>query len=170
MEWTKAWGGVIDLHAICKVNGVTPQAEMEAWLKTEIYVPRDTVITAMVGFESPSRANRISNGIGKQGECEANGRLIVNGIDIHPAKEWNEPEKYGYRYNTWHKPENEEPYTDEQLFWMREPAQVPLKAGWNTIMLYAPRLFAINNWVAAFIPVYIDQNGRLHEVEGLKFR
>ncbi|MBQ5875714.1 MAG: hypothetical protein IIW60_07575, partial [Alistipes sp.] len=61
------WGGVIDLHAICKVNGVTPNAEMEAWLKTEIYVPRDTVITAMVGFESPSRANRISNGIGKQG-------------------------------------------------------------------------------------------------------
>ena len=170
MQWTKAWGGVIDLHAICKVNGVTPQAEMEAWLKTEIYVPRDTVITAMVGFESPSRANRISNGIGKQGEWEANGRLIVNGIDIHPAKEWNEPEKYGYRYNTWHKPENEEPYTDEQLFWMREPAQVPLKAGWNTIMLYAPRLFAINNWVVAFIPVYIDQNGRLHEVEGLEFR
>jgi hypothetical protein len=170
MQWTKAWGGVIDLHAICKVNGVTPQAEMEAWLKTEIYVPRDTVITAMVGFESPSRANRISNGIGKQGEWEANGRLIVNGIDIHPSKEWNEPEKYGYRYNTWHKPENEEPYTDEQLFWMREPAQVPLKAGWNTIMLYAPRLFAINNWVAAFIPVYIDQNGRLHEVEGLEFR
>lgn len=170
MQWTRAWGGVIDLHAICKVNGVTPKDEMEAWLKTEIYVPRDTVITAMVGFESPSRANRISNGIGKQGEWEANGRLIVNGIDIHPAKEWNEPEKYQYRYNTWFRPENEEPYTDEQLFWMREPAQVPLKAGWNTIMLYAPRLFAINNWVAAFIPVYIDENGGLHEVEGLKFR
>lgn len=170
MQWTKAWGGVIDLHAICKINGVTPNAEMEAWLKTEIYVPRDTVITAMVGFESPSRANRISNGIGKQGRWEANGRLVVNGIDIHPAKEWNEPEKYHYRYNTWHKPENEEPYTDEQLFWMREPALVPLQAGWNTVMLYAPRLFAINNWVAAFIPVYIDDKGRLHEVEGLKFR
>lgn len=170
MQWTKAWGGVIDLHAICKVNGVTPENEMDAWLKTEIYVPRDTVITAMVGFESPSRANRISNGIGKQGRWEANGRLIVNGIDIYPAKEWNEPEKYGYRYNTWHKPENEEPYTDEQLFWMREPARIPLKAGWNTIMLYAPRLFAINNWVAAFIPVYIDEKGHLHEVAGLKFR
>ena len=170
MQWTKAWGGVIDLHAICKVNGVTPEAEMEAWLKTEVYVPRDTVITAMVGFESPSRANRISNGIGKQGSWEADGRLVVNGIDIHPAKEWNEPEKYHYRYNTWHKPENEEPYTDEQLFWMREPALVPLKAGWNTVMLYAPRLFAINNWVAAFLPVYIDEEGHLHEVEGLKFR
>ncbi len=170
MKWTKARGGVIDLHAICKVNGVTPNAEMEAWLKTEIYVPRDTVITAMVGFESPSRANRISNGIGKQGRWEANGRLVVNGVDIYPSKEWNEPGKYNYHYNTWHKPENEEPYTDEQLFWMREPALVPLKAGWNTVMLYAPRLFAINNWVAAFIPVYIDDKGRLHEVEGLKFR
>ena len=170
MKWTKAWGGAIDLHAICKVNGVTPNAEMEAWLKTEIYATRDTVITAMVGFESPSRANRISDGIGKQGLWEAGGRLIVNGIDIYPAKEWNEPGKYNYHYNTWHRPENEEPYTDEQLFWMREPALVPLKAGWNTVMLYAPRLFAINNWVAAFIPVEVDKDGRLHEVEGIKFR
>ena len=170
MKWTKAWGGAIDLHAICKVNGVQIETEMEAWLKTEIYATRDTVITAMVGFESPSRANRISNGIGKQGLWEAGGRLIVNGIDIYPSKEWNEPGKYNYHYNTWHKPENEEPYTDEQLFWTREPAYIPLKAGWNTIMLYAPRLFNINNWVAAFIPVEVDKDGRLHEVEGIKFR
>ncbi|MBP3565914.1 MAG: family 20 glycosylhydrolase [Alistipes sp.] len=170
MKWTKAWGGAIDLHAICKVNGVKIETEMEAWLKTEIYATRDTVITAMVGFESPSRANRISNGIGKQGLWEAGGRLIVNGIDIYPSKEWNEPGKYNYHYNTWHKPENEEPYTDEQLFWTREPAYIPLKAGWNTIMLYAPRLFNINNWVAAFIPVEVDKDGRLHEVEGIKFR
>ena len=170
MKWTKAWGGAIDLHAICKVNGVKIETEMEAWLKTEIYATRDTVITAMVGFESPSRANRISNGIGKQGLWEADGRLIVNGIDIYPAKEWNEPGKYNYHYNTWHRPENEEPYTDEQLFWTREPAYIPLKAGWNTIMLYAPRLFNINNWVAAFIPVEVDKDGRLHAVEGIKFR
>ena len=170
MKWTKAWGGAIDLHAICKVNGVKTETEMEAWLKTEIYATRDTVITAMVGFESPSRANRISNGIGKQGLWEADGRLIVNGIDIYPSKEWNEPGKYNYHYNTWHKPENEEPYTDEQLFWTREPAYIPLKAGWNTIMLYAPKLFNINNWVAAFIPVEVDKDGRLHEVEGIKFR
>ncbi len=170
MKWTKAWGGAIDLHAICKVNGVKTETEMEAWLKTEIYATRDTVITAMVGFESPSRANRISNGIGKQGLWEAGGRLIVNGIDIYPSKEWNEPGKYNYHYNTWHRPENEEPYTDEQLFWTREPAYIPLKAGWNTIMLYAPRLFNINNWVAAFIPVEVDKDGRLHEVEGIKFR
>lgn len=170
MKWTKAWGGAIDLHAICKVNGVKIETEMEAWLKTDIYATRDTVITAMVGFESPSRANRISNGIGKQGLWEADGRLIVNGIDIYPSKEWNEPGKYNYHYNTWHKPENEEPYTDEQLFWTREPAYIPLKAGWNTIMLYAPRLFNINNWVAAFIPVEVDKDGRLHEVEGIKFR
>lgn len=170
MKWTKAWGGAIDLHAICKVNGVKIETEMEAWLKTEIYATRDTVITAMVGFESPSRANRISNGIGKQGLWEADGRLIVNGIDIYPSKEWNEPGKYNYHYNTWHKPENEEPYTDEQLFWTREPAYIPLKAGWNTIMLYAPRFFNINNWVAAFIPVEVDKDGRMHEVEGIKFR
>lgn len=170
MQWTRAWGGTIDLHAICEVNGIEAQAEMEAWLKTEIYVKRDTVITAMVGFESPSRANRISNGIGRQGRWEADGRIIVNGVDIFPAKEWAEPEKYKYLHNTWGKPANEEPYTDEQLFWMREPARIPLKAGWNTILLYAPKHFKINNWIASFVPVKVDDKGRLHEAEGLKFR
>lgn len=170
MQWTRAWGGAIDLHAICAVNGVNLQPEMEAWLKTEIYVRQDTIIEAMVGFESPSRANRISNGIGQQGRWEAEGRLIVNGVDVYPAQEWNEPGKYRYWYNTWHKPENEEPYTDEQLFWTRKPAKIALKAGWNTIMLYAPRHFNINNWVAAFIPVEVDEQGHLHEAKGLKFR
>lgn len=170
MQWIKAWGGAIDLHAICRENGVAPKGEMVAWLKTEIYVKQDTVITAMVGFESPSRANRISNGIGQQGRWEAEGRLIVNGEDVYPSVEWNEPGKYRYWYNTWHKPENEEPYTDEQLFWTRTPAKISLKAGWNTIMLYAPRHFNINNWVAAFIPVKVDSQGCLHEAEGLKFR
>ncbi|MBR4995576.1 MAG: family 20 glycosylhydrolase [Alistipes sp.] len=170
MKWTKAWGGVIDLHALCRDNGIKPNGKMDAWLKTEIYVERDTVIKAMVGFESPSRANRISSGIGEQGCWEGGGRLIVNGVDIYPAEEWREPAKYKYLYNTWHKPANEEPYTDEQLFWMREPALVPLKAGWNSVMLYAPRLFNINNWVAAFIPVRVDDKGALHEAEGVKFR
>ena len=143
---------------------------MEAWLETEIYVERDTVITAMVGFESPARSNRISDGIGKQGRWETEGQLFVNGIEIFPSFDWQEPEKYRYHFNTWGHPGGEIPYTDEQLFWTRTPSRIPLKSGWNKIRLHSSRLFNINNWVAAFIPVSIDQNGKLSEAKGLRMR
>ena len=170
MKWTKAWGGVIDLHALATANKVELKPQMEAWLETEIYVERDTVITAMVGFESPARSNRISDGIGKQGRWEAEGQLFVNGIEIFPSFDWHEPEKYRYHFNTWGHPGGEIPYTDEQLFWTRTPSRIPLKSGWNKIRLHSSRLFNINNWVAAFIPVSIDQNGKLSEAKGLRMR
>ena len=170
MRWTKAWGGVIDLHALAAANKVELKPQMEAWLETEIYVERDTVITAMVGFESPARSNRISDGIGKQGRWEAGGQLFVNGIEIFPSFDWHEPEKYRYHFNTWGHPGGEIPYTDEQLFWTRTPSRIPLKSGWNKIRLHSSRLFNINNWVAAFIPVSIDQNGKLSEAKGLRMR
>ena len=170
MRWTKAWGGVIDLHALAAANKVELKPQMEVWLETEIYVERDTVITAMVGFESPARSNRISDGIGKQGRWEAEGQLFVNGIEIFPSFDWHEPEKYRYHFNTWGHPGGEIPYTDEQLFWTRTPSRIPLKSGWNKIRLHSSRLFNINNWVAAFIPVSIDQNGKLSEAKGLRMR
>ena len=170
MKWTKVWGGVIDLHALAAANKVELKPQMEAWLETEIYAERDTVITAMVGFESPARSNRISDGIGKQGRWEAEGQLFVNGIEIFPSFDWQEPEKYRYHFNTWGHPGGEIPYTDEQLFWTRTPSRIPLKSGWNKIRLHSSRLFNINNWVAAFIPVSINQNGKLSEAKGLRMR
>lgn len=170
MQWTKAWGGVIDLHAIAAANKTELKPQMEAWLETEIYVERDTVITAMVGFESPARSNRISDGIGKQGRWESEGQLFVNGVEIFPSQDWQEPEKYRYHFNTWGHPAGELPYTDEQLFWTRTPSRIPLKKGWNKIRIHSSRLFAINNWVAAFIPVTVDKNGRISEAKGLRFR
>ena len=170
MQWTKAWGGVIDLHAIAAANKTELKPQMEAWLETEIYVERDTVITAMVGFESPARSNRISDGIGKQGRWESEGQLFVNGVEIFPSQDWHEPEKYRYHFNTWGHPAGELPYTDEQLFWTRTPSRIPLKKGWNKIRIHSSRLFAINNWVAAFIPVSVDKNGRISEAKGLRFR
>ena len=170
MKWTKVWGGAIDLHALATVNEVEILPQMEAWLETEIYVERDTVITAMVGFESPARSNRISNGIGKQARWESEGELYVNGVEIFPTEDWQEPEKHKYHFNTWGHPSGEEPYTDEQLFWARTPSRIPLKQGWNSIRLRSQRLFNINNWVVAFIPVSVDSEGRLSEAQGIRFR
>lgn len=169
MKWVDVRGGVMDLMALCKKHGIEVQRTMDAWAETRIWAERDTVMTAMVGFEAPARSNRVSNGIGDQGHFEADGRVFVNGTEVFPAEPWKEPGKYQYRFNTWHTIENEIPYTEEQLFWMRSPAVVPLKAGWNTVRLYCPRLFELNHWCVTFMPVTVSEDNHLSEAKGFRY-
>lgn len=167
----QAWGGCIDLNELCKVNGVTPGADrIHATLTTEIFVQNDTVITAWTGFDSPARSNRMSDGIGEQGKWEWSAQVFAGDTEIFPPKPWNEPGKYRYHYPTWHKQPNEEPYTDEQFFWTREPARIPLKAGWNTITLECPRVFNAAIWIAAFVPVTQAEDGSVTEATGIRYR
>ena len=165
----KAWGGCIDLNALCKENGIPQSEAADIWLSTEIFVERDTVITAWIGFDSPSRSTRMSDGIGEQGKWETGAHVCVSSqstatqTEIFPAAPWNEPGAYRYHHQTWHQSPNELPYTDEQFFWMREPARVPLKAGWNTVVLHCPHTLNSPNWHAAFIPVTIRPDGSVSE-------
>lgn len=170
MEWKDAWGGVIDMNAFCRKYGVRLLPEMEAWMETEIYASSDTVITAWVGFEAPGRATRMSDGIGSQGHWEASGRLFVNGDEIFPPVPWKEPGRYRYHEHTWHGAAAEIPYTDEQFCWMREPARVPLKKGWNKVTLYCPRVFPNDYWLVSFIPVTRGPGGHVSEAAGISFR
>lgn len=170
IEETEIYGGCVDLNKFCKDNGVAPGKErIEAHLTTNIYVDKDTVITAWIGFDSPARSNRKSDGIGEQGKWEFSARAFVGETEIFPAKPWNEPGKYRYHHNTWHREPNELPYTDEQFFWTREPAQIPLKAGSNTIKLYCPRVFDANVWIAAFVPITTDLDGSISEAHGIRY-
>lgn len=170
MQWRKARGGVVDMKAFCSLNGVKVLPTMDAWMKTEIYVESDTTITAWLGFDSPSRSSKMSDGIGWQGEWEAQGRLFVNGEEVFPKFPWNEPGKYRYFYPTWHKAPQEDPYTKEQFCWLRQPAYLPLHEGWNKIELYCPRVFPADLWQVTFIPVHIDGNGHVSEAKGIQFR
>lgn len=170
--WAPAYGGVIDIKAFAQKHKVEVLESMDAWMRTEVYSPCDTVVDAWVGFESPVRNSRISDGIGPQGLWENDGRLYVNSREVFPSQPWSEPGKYQYHFNTWGMPAMEIPYTREQLFWVRrQTAKVALRQGWNEVMLYCPRKF--NNtycWIAAFIPITIDGNGHVSEVSGLKYR
>jgi hypothetical protein len=115
------------------------------------YSEEETTIEAWVGFEAAARSNRISGGIGPQGKWENKGRLFVNENEIFPSQSWNEPEKYAFHFNTWAKPEEEFPYTDEQFYWMREPVKINLKKGNNEVKLYIPKTFKGQRWSFAFI-------------------
>ena len=170
MQWRAARGGVIDMKAFCRHHGVEVRPSMDAWMRTEIYAEADTTITAWLGFDSPGRATKMSHGIGLQGEWEAEGRLFVNGVEVLPRLPWNEPGKYRYHKDTWHQAPEEVPYTAEQFCWMRQPAYLTLRKGWNRVEIYCPRVFDAKTWQVTFIPIHIDTNGHVSEAKGLRFR
>lgn len=151
-----ARGGAIDVNDLCTENEIAVGDTISAWATTEIYSERDTIINVWVGFEAAARSNRISGGIGKQGKWENDGRLFVNGVEYFPAQEWKEPGEYEFHFNTWHKPEEELPFTDEQFYWMREPVTINLKEGRNEIRLYIPKTFRGQRWSFGFMGIPIN--------------
>ena len=148
-----ARGGAVDVNDLCTENSITVGDTVSAWAFTNINSECDTTIKVWVGFEAAARSNRISGGIGPQGKWENQGRLFVNDKEYFPAQKWNEPEKYEFHFNTWHKPEEELPYTDEQFYWMREPLSIDLKQGDNEIKLYIPKTFRGQRWSFGFLKV-----------------
>ncbi|MBR2052218.1 MAG: family 20 glycosylhydrolase [Bacteroidales bacterium] len=148
-----ARGGAVDVNDLCTENSITVGDTVTAWAFTDIYSESDTTIKVWVGFEAAARSNRISGGIGPQGKWENQGRLFVNDIEYFPSQEWNEPEKYAFHFNTWHKPEEELPYTDEQFYWMREPVTINLKKGNNEVKLFIPKTFKGQRWSFGFLEV-----------------
>lgn len=144
---------------------------MVAWLKTEIYSDTDREIRAWVSLETPSRSTRRSAGIGEQGKWETGGKVLVNGEEVLPPTPWNEPGMYSYHFSTYKYADIQNlPWTNEQLFWMREPAKIKLKSGWNTLLIEAPLHYKTPFWYVSFTPVEVGADGRLTEVQGLQYR
>ena len=170
-EWTTAWGGSVNLYKIGQEKGVKFEEKMKAWLRTEIYSGQEREICAWVSFETPSRSTRRSAGIGEQGQWETGGKIFVNGEEVLPPSPWKEPGMYSYHFSTYGYPDIQNlPWTDEQLFWMREPAKIKLRKGWNTILMEAPLHYSTPFWFVSFTPVEIGEDGRLTEVKNLEYR
>ena len=66
---------------------------------------------------------------------------------------------------------DEEPFTDQE-YYMREPTQIHLRAGWNHVKLTLPNPSANgktkHRWVGTFIPV-AGTTDHPHEVPGLEY-
>ena len=171
MKWEKAYGGSVNLHAFAKAHGGYTGAQRIAYLKTEIYSDKDREISAWVSLETPSRSTRRSAGIGEQGEWETGGKVTINGEPVVPPTPWNEPGMYSYHFSTYKYPDIQNlAWTNEQLFWMREPAKIKLKKGWNTLLIEAPLHYQTPFWYVSFSPVEVGKDGRWTEVQGLKYR
>jgi hypothetical protein len=171
MKWTKAYGGSVNLYALGKQHGVKSGEKMIAWLKTEIYSEEEREIRAWVSLETPSRSTRRSAGIGEQGEWETGGKVTINGEPVTPPTPWNEPGAYAYHFSTYKYADIQNlPWTNEQLFWMREPAVIKLRKVWNTLRMDANLLYKTPFWFVSFTPVEYDADGKITEVKGLRYR
>ena len=149
---TVVYGDIADLDALCRMHGIEAAESVECRLRRTIESPCDTVRLFKAGFDSPARSNRISGGIAQQGEWPNGGYVEVNGRRIAPPM-WQEPGAYAFHFNTWARPEEEHPYTDEQLYWMNEPVEIALQRGLNTIEVGVSRCFRGQRFHAAFIEV-----------------
>ncbi len=148
----KAWGGAIDLDALCRVHGIEANNLKEVVAETVLTVSQDTLIKVWIGFDTPARSDRMSTGIGQQGAWENGGRCWVNGQEIVPPQAWKEPGRYNYPFHTWHKAQEEEPFTNEQFYWMRPAVEIRLNQGNNHIRIVNPHSFKGQRWSFAFIP------------------
>ncbi len=147
----RVYGDVIDLDALCRSLGIKDGVNVDCRLSRTITAASDTVARYKIGFDSPARSNRISDGIPRQGEWENFGKVVLNGDYIVAPPVWQEPDTYRYHYNTWAKPEEELPYTNEQLYWMRDPIKLPLKEGVNTVELSIKRHFKGQRFQVGFV-------------------
>jgi hexosaminidase len=165
----RVWGGTVTLGSR-HGESVFPHAVIsDVYAVTWIRSDTGRNVRAWIGFETPDRSNRQYGGIPEQGQWDAWGADIwVNEIRVAPPR-WQQPDKFKYLNPTWDTPANEIPLTDEELYWTREPAIVPLVTGWNRLLIKAPCGYLEQNWSFTFVPVRQNASGRWVEDESLTY-
>lgn len=111
---------------------------------THVWSPKDQQMPAWIGFHGSSRSDRRGALVFNQGEWHPKKPWIrVNGKFIAPSK-WENPPA-GQR-------NDETPFTNEDYFF-RPPSLIPLKKGWNEVLLKIPHRRSDWKWMFTFIPV-----------------
>ena len=171
--------GTVCLHHWCDddqdmansfVEGKTGTATLETWIRSDS--PR--TIGVWVGFTHYSRSASRGRGLPEDGEWDAPSkgvRVEVNGRVVPPPK-WARP---GLKYIAVHP---EIPYSNNivelpfagEEYWMREPMQVSLDAGWNHVRIVVPHTAKKYRyeWVSTFVPVE-GTSDHPHEAAGLEY-
>lgn len=149
-----AYGGTILLSDATHTNGLYRDTKSNlAFAETVIVSDRQRTIDAWLGFETSARSNRKGSGVPPDGKWDAFGaEVTLNGRAVPPPR-WRNPGANQFLRHTWHQPPNEIPFTDEELFWTREPARMQLQPGLNRVRIRVPRGYPIQTWQFAMVPV-----------------
>ncbi len=156
LEWKAARGNTLIFRDRFKQGGYFPDAAIGqiAYAETILQSDSDQEIEAIIGFETPLRANRIYSGIPENGNWDNNGgKIWINGEELR-GPVWENPGWKPSKLSGWgSKLDQEIPWSAEELYWTRKPARIKLKKGENTIRIEAPYTNDYQNWMVTFIPV-----------------
>ncbi len=176
LRWKTAHGGVIpvDFHVPVPSGpssspGKPTRVPGVGYALTYVHAERDVVMRVQVGFETPTRSNRMYAGIPPTGSWDANGGAVFVNDAPAPAPAWKSPGTRRLMRPSWAAPEELIPIDDEELYWMREPASIALKAGWNKILVKLPAGHPGRRSSFAFLPVRQDATGRWVEDLSVRF-
>ncbi|WP_171017287.1 family 20 glycosylhydrolase [Maribacter sp. ACAM166] len=165
LAWIPATGNTLIMKQRWVNTGYFSESEpgQTVYARTYVYSDTEKVINAWINFETPARSNRVYSGIPKNGELDANGGMIsINGTQIAGPK-WQNPGWKTTRQQGWGLPiEQETPWANEELYWLRKPTSLHLKKGWNKIFVKIPYKTEFQNWMFTFIP--LDMDGLLFSI------
>ncbi len=163
IEPESATGNTLVLKQRWLKNGYFPKAKagQVVYAFTNLHSDKEREVAVWINFETPLRANRIYSGIPQNGSWDnCGGKLWVNGIELE-GPEWENPGWTSSKQSGWGTPgEQEIPWADEELYWLRTPVKVKLEKGWNRIVVKIPYATDFQNWMFTFVPL---------EMEGLRF-
>lgn len=105
-----------------------------------------------VGINMPERSHRMWQGVPGQGQWDAFGATVtLNGKPLAPPK-WRKPGNLKVLRSVWRSPIKENPWTTEDLYWLREPVVIDLKAGKNELVInsklgHKNQVWQVSAWI-----------------------
>lgn len=154
-------GGTVWVNHFFGFPGHLPRnGEGTVYGLTHIHADRDREVGFWLGFQEPSRSGGRNGGPNPpMGQWSVyHSKVWVNGTPVQ-APVWEQP---GLAMGT-----AEVPFVDE-LYMVRKPTMVPLRKGWNQVLVKAPYRKIGRKWMFTCVPVD-GEGGHVREVEGLRF-
>jgi hypothetical protein len=158
-RWIDVVGATIAVNHVTYDGWLPKTSAGTVYVLTYIWAPRAGMVEFWIGFNGPSRSNRRGNPNPGQGEWSTTGSKVwINDSAVAPPV-WKQPGAVADPQET--------PLVDEDYFY-RKPISVALKAGWNKVLVKAPKAEKTWTWALTCVPVQVDGD-RVREVEGLRF-
>ncbi|NJB87624.1 hypothetical protein GGR26_003408 [Lewinella marina] len=151
-------GATLHLKHFFGFPAVTEASSGTFYAFSRIYSPDDRMQDFWIGFQGWSRSGGRRGGpTPERGQWHhSNPQVWVNGNEIAPPA-WRQP---GVAAAS-----DEIPFVDEDYFY-RTPTAVPLRRGWNDILLKVPHTAAGWKWMFTCVPVRVTEAG-VREATGL---
>lgn len=159
-RWTQGRGGTIHINHFFGFAGHLPAVQSgTAYGLTYVHSDTDRTAAFWIGFNGPSRSERRRGAPNPhQGQwSNVYSAIWINDQPIDPPI-WKQP-------GLGNDPER--PFVDEDYFY-RDPVQVPLKAGWNKILVKAAKASPAWKWMFTCVPIEWDGK-RAAEAGSLRF-